>query len=266
MSIQIHPTAIVSEGARLGEGTSVGPYSIIGPRVVLGNNTVVSPHVVIEGNTRAGDGNQFFQFCSIGSRPQDLKYKGEESTVEIGDRNIIREYVTIQPGTSGGGMRTVVGNDNLFMGGVHIGHDTILGNGNIFANGVAVAGHVTIGNQVTVGGLSGIHQFVRLGDLCFIGAGAMVSQDIPPFCMAQGDRAALVGLNKIGMQRRGYDDAAVHEIKRVYRELFVSKGIFRSKLERLLAESSGGAARILLEFIAASTRGVAQGRANTNQD
>jgi UDP-N-acetylglucosamine acyltransferase len=266
MSIIIHPTALVAEGATLGEGTTVGPYSIIGPKVVLGRNNTVASHVVIEGNTRAGDENQFFQFCSIGSRPQDLKYRGEDSTVEIGNRNIVREYVTIQPGTTGGGMRTVVGDTNLFMGSVHIGHDTLIGNGSIFANGVAVAGHVSIGNFVTVGGLSGIHQFVRLGDLSFIGAGAMVSQDIPPFCMAQGDRASLVGLNKVGMQRRGYDDSAMTEIKQVYRELFVAKGQFRPKLERMRDQVSHEAARTLLDFIFASSRGVAHGRASESLD
>ncbi|NDC37605.1 MAG: acyl-ACP--UDP-N-acetylglucosamine O-acyltransferase [Proteobacteria bacterium] len=266
MSIQIHQTALVAEGAVLGEGTTVGPYSIIGPRVVLGRNNTVASHVVIEGNTRAGDENQFFQFCSIGSRPQDLKYNGEDSTVEIGHRNLIREYVTIQPGTRGGGMRTTVGDGNLLMGSVHIGHDSTVGNGNVIANGVAVAGHVSIGSFVIVGGLSGIHQFVRLGDLSFIGAGAMVSQDIPPFCMAQGDRASLVGLNKVGLQRRGYDEASILEIKRVYRELFVSRGNFRAKLDRLLTEASTGAPRVLLEFISASSRGVAQGRSAVNLD
>lgn len=266
MSIEIHPTALVAPEAKIGDGSSIGAYSIIGPKVTLGANSKVASHVVIEGNTKAGDGNEFFQFSSIGSRPQDLKYKGEDSVVEIGDRNTIREYVTIQPGTLGGGMRTVLGNGNLLMGSVHIGHDSIVGNSNILANGVAVAGHVRIGNGVTVGGLSGIHQFVQLGDLAFIAAGAMVSQDIPPFCMAQGDRAALVGLNKIGMQRKGLDSAVISEIKRLYRELFVADGPFRQKIEKLTSSVESEAGRAFLHFIANSERGVAHARGGSDSD
>jgi UDP-N-acetylglucosamine acyltransferase len=266
MSIEIHPTALVSPEAKIGDGSCVGPYSIIGPKVTLGTGTKVASHVVIEGHTIAGDGNEFFQFCSIGSRPQDLKYKGEDSVVEIGDRNTIREYVTIQPGTSGGGMRTVIGNGNLLMGSVHIGHDSIVGNSNILANGVAVAGHVKIGNGVTIGGLSGIHQFVQLGDLAFIAAGAMVTQDIPPFCMAQGDRAALVGLNRIGMQRKGLDTNVISEIKRLYRELFVADGPFRQKIEKLTASVESEASKTFLSFITNSQRGVAHARGGSDPD
>ncbi|MCB0340336.1 MAG: acyl-ACP--UDP-N-acetylglucosamine O-acyltransferase, partial [Bdellovibrionales bacterium] len=157
---EVHPSAIIASGAVLGEGTSVGPYSIIGPNVVIGQNCQIGPHVVIEGFTTLGNDNRVFQFASVGSAPQDLKYKGEQSRLEIGSRNIIREYVTLQPGTAGGGMLSKIGDENLFMVSSHVGHDCRVGDKNVFANGVALAGHVQVGNGVILGGLSAIHQFV----------------------------------------------------------------------------------------------------------
>jgi UDP-N-acetylglucosamine acyltransferase len=156
----IHSTAVVAPEAEIGDGCSVGPYSVIGPKVKLGNGCRVGSHVVIEGNTTIGDENQIFQFASVGAAPQDLKYHGEDSTLQIGSRNIIREYVTLQPGTEGGGMQTTIGDQNLFMACCHVGHDCRVGHRNVFANSAALAGHVTIGNGVIVGGLSGVHQFV----------------------------------------------------------------------------------------------------------
>jgi len=260
-SSNIHPTALIYPGAVIGEGTEVGPYSVIGPKVVLGARNRVGPHVVIEGNTRLGNDNQVFQFASVGSRPQDLKYKGEDSTVEIGDRNIIREYVTIQPGTEGGGMRTTIGHGNLFMASSHIGHDGHVGDGNIFANCATLAGHVTVGNFVTVGGLSAIHQFVRLGDISFLAGGAMVSQDIPPYCMAHGNRAKLVGLNSVGLARKGFATAEITKLKVVYRELFVSaNGNFKTKLTSLIEKTEKTPlTNSFLEFISSSSRGIAVG-------
>lgn len=258
MTVLIHPTAIISDGAQIGEGTTIGPYSIIGPKVVLGQRNIIAAHVVIEGHTSIGNENHIFQFASIGSIPQDLKYKGEDSHLKIGNRNKIREYVTMQPGTSGGGMLTSVGDDNLFMANSHLGHDSHVGNKNIIANSVALAGHVTIEDRVTVGGLAAVHQFVKLGELSFIGGGAMVTKDIPPFCMAQGDRAGLVGLNTVGLERSGSSNITIDSLKRAYREIFISSGLITAKLEA--ARINFKECRLssqLISFISASSRGCA---------
>lgn len=255
----IDPTAIIDPTAVVGEGTTIGPYSIIGPKVVLGRRNVIGPHVVLTGNTKLGDENTVYQFASVGSAPQDLKYRGEDSTLVIGSKNIVREYATLQPGTEGGGGKTVVGDENLFMVSSHVGHDSIVGNQNIFANGTAISGHCVVGNRVTVGGLCGVHQFVRLGDFSFLGAGAMVSLDIPPYCMAQGDRAALVGLNDVGLERAGIPMDEIAALRKVYRGLFLSReGKFRERLEVLLSsEGLGEHASRFLQFIKMSERGVA---------
>ena len=258
MGVEIHPTAIVHSGAEIGAGTVIGPFSVVGARVVIGKDCQIGSHVVVEGNTTIGDENQIFQFASVGARPQDLKYHGEDSLLVIGKRNIIREYVTLQPGTEGGGMRTEVGDENLFMATCHVGHDCHIGNQNVFANCAALAGHVTVGNQVTVGGLGGIHQFVRLGDLSFLGAGAMVSLDIPPFCMAQGDRAALTGLNHVGMGRRGYTEKDITGMKRLFREVLLGPGLFKERLRTASSRSDNSKAqRLFLDFLLSSQRGVA---------
>ena len=258
---EVHPSAIIASGAVLGEGTSVGPYSIIGPNVVIGQNCQIGPHVVIEGFTSLGNDNRVFQFASVGSAPQDLKYKGEQSRLEIGSRNIIREYVTLQPGTAGGGMLSKIGDENLFMVSSHVGHDCRVGDKNVFANGVALAGHVQVGNGVILGGLSAIHQFVRLGDFALLSGGSMVSQDIPPFCLAQGDRASLVGLNEIGLKRNGFSEDDIKPLRRAFRILFHDKGPFlerQSKVEVELGDFS--VVRELLAFARSSERGIASGR------
>lgn len=261
-SAAIHPTAIIEDGAEIGSGTTIGAYSIIGSRVKIGENNRIASHVVITGNTVIGDNNEVFQFASVGDKPQDLKYRGEDSVLRIGSNNRIREYVTLQPGTEGGGMTTSIGNQNLFMATVHVGHDCIIGNGNILANGVAVAGHVNIGDYVILGGLSGIHQFVNLGDHALIGAGSMVNKDIPPFCMAQGDRAGLTGIHQIGLERRGFNEEQILALKAVYRSLLVSKELnFKTRLENLLEKES-----VILEvqqflnFVKNSQRGIAPTR------
>lgn len=261
MSNVIHPTAIVSENAIIGAGTSVGPYSCIGPDVIIGKNNTIGPHVVLEGRTTIGDENHFFQFCSIGAAPQDLKYHGEESVLKIGDRNIVREYVTLQPGTEGGGMETAIANDNLFMANSHVGHDCFIGSHNVVANSTGISGHVSIGDHAILGGLSGIHQFSRIGSYSLLAGGAMVTQDIPPFCMAQGDRAALVGLNLVGLKRHGFGVEQVSELKKVFRQLFLGGGKLSNKVETLKAEcNEGGPVHDFLDFIASSSRGIAPTR------
>lgn len=260
--ITVHPTAIVDPKAVLGEGTEIGAYSVIGPHVKLGQRTKVGPHVVIEGYSTFGDDNVIFQFASLGAAPQDLKFKGEPSELIIGNKNIIREYVTLQPGTAHGKMKSVVGNGNLFMAGSHLGHDTEVGNGNVFANYCSLAGHVTVGDKVTVGGMAGVHQFARLGDLCILGAGSMVAQDIPPFCMAQGDRAELIGLNKIGLQRSGISAQEISHLKSLYRAVFFSDGSFATRLEQATAACGDFevGARFLSFLRTSSSRGVARPR------
>ena len=260
----IHPTAIIAPGAVLGDGTTVGPYSIIGAEVRMGKNNRIGPHVVIEGRTTIGDENTVYQFASVGAAPQDLKFRGEPSELRIGNRNIIRENVTLQPGTAGGGMLTVIGDQNLFMANTHVGHDSRVGNRCVVANGAALAGHVTVHDGVIIGGLSGIHQFVRLGSVSMIGAGAMVAQDVPPYCMAQGDRASIQGLNRVGLERNGgsRDDLAV--LREVYRVVFSPAGteaagkVFKDRVAH--ARGLVGTNQRGLDFVAfieASERGIA---------
>ena len=256
--VQVHATAIVDPAAQIGSGTVIGPYSMIGPHVVLGANNIIAAHVVIEGHTKIGESNHFFQFSSIGSKPQDLKYRGEESVLVIGSKNTIREYVTLQPGTAGGGMKTTIGDTNLFMVNSHVGHDGVIGDNNVIANSTAIAGHVTIGSFTIVGGLVGIHQFVRLGDSCILSGGAMVVQDIPPFCIGQGDRARLCGINVVSLERRGVLKAEIKLIKSAYRKLFVAKGSMRDRISSTQEDcAQSQLAQQLVDFVATSERGVA---------
>ena len=211
MSDCIHPTAIIDPAAEIGPEVEIGPYSVIGPHVQLGSQCRIGPHVVIEGHTTLGEQCQISQFASLGAPPQDLKYKGEPSTLVIGRRNVIREYVTLQPGTASGHMTTTIGDENLFMASSHVAHDGIVGNRNVFANSVALGGHVTIGNSVILGGLVGIHQFVRIGDFAFISGGTLVGEDVPPYCFGQfgqTPRGALRGVNTIGLKRAGFSRGA----------------------------------------------------------
>jgi UDP-N-acetylglucosamine acyltransferase len=227
----------------------------------------------MEGRTIVGSGNSFFQFCSVGAIPQDLKFKGEPSELRIGDNNTIREFVTLQPGTAGGGMVTSIGSRNLFMANTHVGHDCVVGDRNIFANSAGLSGHVTVGNAVVVGGLSGIHQFVRLGDVAMIGGGAMVTEDIPPYCIAQGDRAKVQGLNRLGLERNGgtTEDCAV--LRKVYRTIFSVKNeqglstVFKERLAAATLEARGNArAESFVNFLRQSKRGVASHRGATRGD
>jgi UDP-N-acetylglucosamine acyltransferase len=254
----IHPTAIVAAGAELAPGVRIGPYAVIGQHVRIGTGTTVGSHAVIEGRTTIGRENRIFQFASVGAEPQDLKYHGEESRLEIGDRNIIREFATLNPGTQGGGMLTSVGDQNLLMVYSHVAHDSHIGNHCVLANSATLAGHVTLEDYVIVGGLVAIHQFVRVGESALLGGGSMVIHDVPPFCTASGDRATLRGLNAVGLKRRGFGPERVRAIKRAYRMLFLSDQPFAQAQAVAAAElgNEPDAAR-MLAFIAASTRGVA---------
>lgn len=256
---RIHPTAIIAAGAELGPGMTVGAYTMIGARARIGGDTVVGPHVVIEGNTAIGARNRIFQFASVGAEPQDLKYHGEDSALVIGDDNRIREFCTLQTGTEGGGMVTRVGSGNLLMNYSHIAHDCILGDRIVVANGVQLGGHVTIEDGAVLGALAGIHQFVRIGESALVGAGSMVSQDVPPFCNATGDRATLHGLNTVGLKRRGFSDATITALKRAYRIMFKSGLRTTDAIARVREELPGiPEVERFVTFIERSERGVAR--------
>ncbi len=253
----IHSTAIVHEGATLGSGVTVGPYAVIGAEVELGEGCNIGPHVVVEGRTRIGKGTRIFQFASIGGPPQDLKYRGEPTRLEIGDGNTIREFVTMNIGTDGGGGVTRIGNTNTVMAYAHVAHDCMIGNNVVMANAATLAGHVTIDDYAIVGGLVAIHQFVHVGSSAILAGGAMVSLDVPPFCTAAGDRASLHGLNVVGLRRRGFSEATIKSLRSAYRTLFQSSLKLKDALARL-AEEHGDCPEVgvLARFIEDSERGV----------
>lgn len=252
-----HPTAIIDPRAELDSGVEVGPYCVIGAGVKIGRGCKIHSHAVIQGRTTLGEENVVFPFATIGSIPQDLKYKGEPSELIIGHRNTIREYVSLNPGTAGGGMVTRVGDQNLLMMQCHIAHDCILGNRNVIANGATLGGHVVIEDFVIVGGLVGIHQFVRIGTGAILGAGSMVSKDVPPYCNATGDRARLRGLNVEGLKRRGFDKAVIDAIHKAYRIAFQSKLGTAAALAKIREELPGiPEVEKFVSFIANSQRGV----------
>jgi len=254
---KIHKTALVDAKAELDANVEVGPYSIIGPGVKIGKGSKLQSHVVIQGRTSIGEGNIFFSFASVGSIPQDLKYKGEASELVIGNHNTIREYVSLNPGTTGGGMITRVGDHNLLMMYCHIAHDCILGSWNIVANGATLGGHVVIEDYVIVGGLAGIHQFVTVGTGAILGAGSMVSKDVPPFCNATGDRATLHGLNVEGLRRRGFKKDTIDSLRKAYRIIFQSKMRTQDALERLRLEvPQSPEVDKFASFVASSRRGI----------
>jgi len=251
----IHSTAIIEEGAVLAEGVTVGPFTYIGPKVVIGEGTSIASHVVIEGNTTIGKNNRIFPHAAIGTIPQDLKFKGEEVQLIIGDNNTIREFTLFNPGTEGGGSVTKVGNGNLFMGYVHLGHDVIIGDHCILANGATLAGHVELGNHVVIGGLTPVHQFVHIGDYAMIGGASALSQDIPPFCLAEGNRATLRGLNLTGL-RRHIERDEINELKAAYRELFEKGQPLQESVASLLESTNSQRVKELCEFIQTSKRGI----------
>lgn len=254
---QVHPTAVVHPGARLHESVEVGPYSVIGPQVTLGEGSRVGPHVVIEGRTTLGARNRIFQFASVGADPQDLKYAGEDTELILGDDNQVREFVSLHKGTAGGGGATRIGSGNLFMANSHVAHDCVVGNGCRIGNGSALAGHVTMEDHVIISGLAAVHQFTRLGKHAFISGGAMVTMDIPPYATAQGDRAELVGLNTVGLERSGHSKEQIERIKEAHRILFRSKLGLQEALARLRAEL-GGHPEVdhLIDFVVQSKRGL----------
>lgn len=246
----IHPTAVIDPKAELGSEVEVGAYSVIGPNVRIGDHSKIGPHAVLQGHTTLGRENQIHPFASVGGTPQDLKYKGEPTTLVMGDRNVVRECATIHIGTVTGRGTTTVGSGNLFMANSHVAHDCVVGDNNVLANSVALAGHVTVGNRVILGGMAGIHQFARVGDFSLIGAGAMVSKDVPPFMLCQGDRAYLFGVNVIGLRRAGFSEEDISAAKKSYRKLFFGGAYSKQKLAELPPEiCDRPLVQMLLEFL-----------------
>ena len=231
MSQTIHPTAIIDPAAVLGARVEIGPYCVVGPHVVLGDDVRLVAHIVVDGHTSIGHGTVVYPFASLGQRPQDLKFRGENSRLEIGSNNQIREHVTMNPGTEGGGMLTSVGDNGLFMVASHVAHDCRVGNNVVLANNATLAGHVTVGDYVIVGGLSAIHQFVRVGSYAIIGGMSGVEKDVIPFGLVKGERAHLAGLNMVGMERRGFSRDEVRSLRNAYGMLFAPQGTLAERLE-----------------------------------
>lgn len=253
----IDPTAIIDPAAKLGADVSVGPYSVIGPDVEIGDGTWIGPHVVIRGPTRIGRDNRIFQFASIGEEPQDKKYKGEPTLLEIGDRNVIREGCTFNRGTAQGGGVTRIGNDNWIMAYCHIAHDCIVGNSTVFANNASLAGHVEIEDYVILGGYTLVHQFCRLGTYSFTAFASHVNQDVPPFVMVRGQMATAHTINSEGMRRHGRTPEQIRELKRAYKTLFRS-GLRLEEARAALAEQARSVpdVALLTAFLDKSERGI----------
>jgi len=255
--MNIHPTAIVSHKARIEEGVEIGPYSIIDSDVRIGKNTIIGPHVVIKAHTDIGEGCRFFQFSSIGEVPQDLKFKGEETKVIIGSHNTIREFVTIHRATTEDTGVTIIGDHNLIMAYCHVAHNCKLGNHIVMANAANLGGHVHVEDFAIISGLTGIHQFTRIGAHCIIGGASAVNKDIPPFVTASGNFAKLYGLNLIGLKRRGFKEETIMALKEAYKIIFRSSLLLSDALERVGREIDDiPEVRHLIDFIRNSERGI----------
>lgn len=258
MATEIHSTALVDDAAVVGDGTVIGPYSLVEAGVTLGDGCRIGPFCRITGDTRIGDGNRFESHASIGAPPQDLKYSGEPTRLEIGDRNTFREFVTIHRGTPGGGGLTRIGSDSLFMAYVHVAHDCLIGDEVVFANAATLAGHVEVGSFATVGAFSAVHQFCRVGDYAFIGGGSILTKDVLPFMKTVGNRPArCYGPNSIGLERRGFAEDRRLALKRAWRILHRRKLPTSEAVATVRAElGSAPDVRTVLDFIESSQRGV----------
>ena len=256
MGAKIHPTAVVEPGARLADGVQVGPFCYIGEEVEVGENTLFGPHCSVHGPTRIGRDNRFVGHCAVGGEPQDKKYGGERTELVIGDRNLFREFVTLNRGTGGGGGVTRIGSDNWMLAYAHVAHDCQVGNHCVFSNNATLAGHVTVGDHVILSGFVGVHQFCRIGAHAFIGMGAFVNGDVPPFVMvAQEGYGRPRGINAEGLKRRGFGPERIAAIKRAYRALYLGSGSLdeaRARLAELAAQNDD--VRAFLEFLDSGER------------
>ncbi|MBN2054031.1 acyl-ACP--UDP-N-acetylglucosamine O-acyltransferase [bacterium] len=256
----IHPTAIISEGAQLGAKVRIGPFTVIGPHVIIGSGTTIGGHAVIEGHTTIGADCRISHHVVIGTAPQDLKYKGEPTRLEIGDRNDIREFATINIGTATGTGLTRVGSDNLLMAYTHIAHDCRVGDHVILSNAVTLAGHVAIQDHATVGGLSAFHQFSRMGAFAFVGGCSAVSQDVPPFSLVAGNHAVLRGINVVGLRRNGFDEETITAVKKAI-HLLRSREFDHAQVLAQLEDQLGrfDAVQRLITFVKETRRGICKG-------
>ena len=245
----IHPTAVIEHGADISDDVSIGPFSYIGSQVTLCSGVKIKSHVVVTGNTEVGEQTVIYPFSVIGEIPQDLKFSGEKTFLKIGKRNKIREHVTINTGTAGGGGLTSIGNDCLFMAGCHVAHDAIINNKVIVANNGAIAGHCIIEDDVIIGGLAGIHQFVRIGRGAIIGALTMVTNDVIPFGLVQGPRGTLDGLNLIGLKRKGVDRSDITELRVAFQILTQGEGTFQDRAKKLKEETTNDYVDAIINFI-----------------
>lgn len=253
----IHPTAIVHPKARIGANVHIGAYSLVGEHVEIGDDTWVGPHVILEGHTRIGRENRIFQFSSLGGEPQDKKYRGEPTRVEIGDRNTIREYCTINAGTVQDAGVTRLGDDNWIMGYVHIAHDCQIGNNTIFASNAQIAGHCHVGDHAILGGMTGVHQFVRIGAYAMTGGGTILFQDLPPYVMASGSPARTFGMNTEGLRRHGFRDEAVAALRRAYKTVYRSGLGLAEAIEQLAQQQDETPELgILIDFLRQARRGI----------
>lgn len=255
----IHPTAVVDSSAKIGEDVSIGAYTVIHADVVIGNNNWIGPHVVISGPTEIGDNNKIYQFSSIGEAPQDKKYAGEKTRLILGDGNTIREFVTLNRGTVDGLGETRIGNDNLLMAYSHVAHDCVVGSHTIFANAASLAGHVVVGDYTTLGGFTSVHQFTQIGTQAFCGLGSVITQDIPPFSTAAGNRAKAFGINKEGLKRKGYSPELIRALHKSFRLLLKSKISREDALQELQPFMDLYAeVDLFVQFVVNSKRGIAR--------
>lgn len=244
----IHPTAVIDSNARLGQGVQIGPYCVVGANVTLGDRVQLVSHVAVDGYTTIGEDTKIYPFASIGHAPQDLKFKGEPSELIIGARNTIREHATMNPGTETGAMKTVIGNDGLFMIGTHIAHDCVVGNKVIMANNATLGGHVKVGNNVLIGGLAAVHQWIRIGDFAVIGGLSGVEHDVLPYALVKGERASLGGLNLVGLERNGFSKDDIRLIQKSIMQLFKGEGTLEDRIDAL--ESAHGDHSMISDVIA----------------
>ncbi|WP_111735503.1 acyl-ACP--UDP-N-acetylglucosamine O-acyltransferase [Roseovarius amoyensis] len=250
---RIHPSAVVEDGAQLGQGVHIGPFCHVGPEVVLGDRVELKSHVVVSGDTGIGDDTVIFPFACIGEIPQDKKYQGEKTRLIIGARNRIREHVTMNPGTEGGGGVTRVGDDGLFMAGCHVAHDVQLGDRVIVVNHAALAGHCIVEDDVIIGGLSGVHQFVRIGRGAIVGAVTMVTNDVIPYGLVQAPRGQLDGLNLVGLKRRGVGREDITALRAAFQMLAQGEGSFQERARRLGDETKSDYVRHIVDFVTAGS-------------
>lgn len=257
MNTEIHPTAVLSPHAEIAEGVKIGPYSMIGDHVTIGRETEIGAHVVIEGHTQIGERNKIYPFTCIGTPPQDIGYRGEDTRLVIGDENLIREYATIHRATTKQDWVTTVGNNNYIMAYAHVAHDCALGNHIIMSNVATLGGHITIGDHAILGGLVAVHQFVRIGAHAFLGGKSGVDRDVPPFMITAGERAKLYGVNRLGLRRLGFSQDVIEGLKKAYRIIWRESKSFREGIEQVRRDLSPfPELEILLEFLDGSKRGI----------